>query len=82
MLEKIIGFCLIIALLFMIVTYQQAESSSTVLLRNSGDYWLYRAEDTNLVTRSNARATLAIAYYLRDIRDELTEINLELKHTK
>ena len=25
-------------------------------------------------------ATLAIAYYLRDIRDKLTEINLKLKH--
>lgn len=48
----------------------------------SGDYHLQRAEDTAWVGRSTARATLASAYYLRDIRDELREIKIILQETQ
>ena len=48
----------------------------------SGDYYLQRAGDTAVVGRRTAHATLALAYYLIDVRDELREIKIILQETQ
>ncbi len=73
--KKAIGIFLIVALLLMGITYQQVESSNVSSFKDGGDHHLRNAERTVRLNVAQAESLMAIAYYLRDIRDELREMN-------